>query len=299
MDNLNNVPESVTVVFPRGDDRWALHHVETVSGTGHTGTQLIHSSAIAPYVGSLEPVNSEEIAALAAQIAADFYAWRKASVEIRYESVVPWTPDGMHDLEYSHGAGISTAVHRSEWEPDQGELQHAGQFGSRDGPQYVDSPVIQISGVGPINGTYGGVILSRNSVPTWTVTASIYALDLYASTFHEGQKLIGRYTGLEAHGWFYISLKSPNTSSLFDDTSWAPMPDYVSDPTSVQDYEPSIVAEVAIANGALTIVTDSVPTDFATTVDVIITDANSSIAAGTVSIGGTDTYGFPIVELID
>jgi len=119
-----NVPMSVTVVFPRTDDGVydGLTYTITVTDTGHLGTQLLHSLVVAEFqdAGSV-PVNLAELEALANQMEADFRAWREAPLEIRYESAVNWTPDGMHDIEYLHHAGVSTSIHRSTWEPELGE----------------------------------------------------------------------------------------------------------------------------------------------------------------------------------
>lgn len=153
-DTAANVPASVAVAFPRADDGTlsaplSFHLVTvTLAGlalaeyageAGHSGgPYLLHSTAVANFTGGGSPVNDAELTDLAEQIATDFYLWRLASLEVRYESVVPWVADALHDIEWTHGAGIATAVHRSEWEPEFGQLKHAGAFGSSDVPQPCD-----------------------------------------------------------------------------------------------------------------------------------------------------------------
>lgn len=148
LDTQANVPASVAVVFPRADSSILGTDVYEVSVTlaslalteydgefGRPGvSQIIHSTAVANYSGGGSPVNAAELLALAQQIATDFYLWRLALVEARYRSIVPWTADGMHDVEWMHGGGMTTAVHRSEWDPEFGQLKHAGTYGSSDVP---------------------------------------------------------------------------------------------------------------------------------------------------------------------
>ena len=131
-DVFANVPMSVTVAFPREDSGVASGSFFTieVAGIGHLGTQLVHSTCVAEFEGGADPVNLLELQNLANQIASDWYAWREAPLEMRYESAVPWTVEGMHDVEYLHDTGISTSIHRSTWEPDAGWYGHAGTYGS-------------------------------------------------------------------------------------------------------------------------------------------------------------------------
>ena len=153
---IANVPGTVTVVFARSDNGVLGDRKYTVpvTGVGHAGTHVIHSTAVANFTGGLTPVNSVELATLAAKIAADYYAWKTASLEVRYETISPWTEDGMHDVEYVHGADIFTAVHRSEWEPEFGQLKQSGTYGSSD---TVVAPIDTYFGV-----TLGDVSARRN-----------------------------------------------------------------------------------------------------------------------------------------
>lgn len=125
-----DVPFQVAVRFPR-----ALDHREsfvvTVAGSGRSGQKLIHSSALARGLPQSPPSNASELTLLGQKIGTDFYAWRALGLEARYAGPVPWTPDGIHDVEVRHNAaGITTAVHRAEWEPPFGKLLHAGEAGS-------------------------------------------------------------------------------------------------------------------------------------------------------------------------
>lgn len=141
-DNIANVPIAVGVTFPRfnAGPLDSMPHFVTVTLAslaldeyedlvGHDGVHLIRSTAIANFP---EGGGSVQLTALATQIATDFYLWRLAPLEVRYRTVVPWESDGMHDIEWSHGDGIMTAVMRSVWSPDCGELKHAGEAGSSD-----------------------------------------------------------------------------------------------------------------------------------------------------------------------
>lgn len=176
MPDASNTPATVVVAFPRANYRSVNdstrmnsgirvedYHLVSVAGNGHIGTHIIHSAAVANYDGGPSPVNAVELNALAAKLAEDFYAWRKASLEVRYESAVPWIADGMHDVEWVHGAGITTAVHRSEWEPDFGELKQAGEFGSSDEPPICGVQAVKIIDGTAIDGKFDGVLLLRDN----------------------------------------------------------------------------------------------------------------------------------------
>lgn len=157
LDIPANVPATVSVSFPRIDQgilsasryqiQVALNDLaltEYPTNSGHTGVHLMRSSAVASLndgygtaIIILLPMvdvasNDAELLTLAKRMATDFYLWRIASLEIRYESAVDWTADGMHDVEWScdEQKGIVTSVHRSEWEPEMADLEHYGTAGS-------------------------------------------------------------------------------------------------------------------------------------------------------------------------
>lgn len=147
-DAAADVPDTVIVAFPRAEYgsyqnalrfqpgiRDETRYAVSVAGTGRPGAHLIHSTALANYLGGATPANAAELTALASQIGEDWYAWRSEAVEICYRSAVSWTPDGIHDVEWRHEMdGISTVVTRAKWEPESGELRHSGTYGSSDEP---------------------------------------------------------------------------------------------------------------------------------------------------------------------
>src|SRR5580692_3406361 len=127
LDATPNVPKSVSVIFPAeggADDTYcitvtlaSLSLPDYTGSVGHPGTKLIDSTATAHFSGSSTPDNHSELTSLAQQTATDFYGWSLASLEVQYLGPVPWTSDGMHDIEWSHANNrIITHVHRSEWD---------------------------------------------------------------------------------------------------------------------------------------------------------------------------------------
>ncbi len=90
-----------------------------------------------------------------------------------------------------------------------------------------------------------------------------------------------------------MAIASSTGVALTDPTKWTPL---VSDPTSPLAYAASVVASIAIANGPQTVASD--PGDFASTISYLITDADSSITAGTITTTGTDSGGFAMTDSI-
>ena len=246
-DNIANTPASVTVVFPRADYgdvntnvrlnsgvRVENHYIVNVPGTGHAGTQVIHSTAIANFTtDTTTPDNDDEISVLAAQIAADFYAWRLASIEIRYESAVAWSMDGAHDVDISQGGTISTYVHRSEWEPEFGELKHAGTFGSSDEPPICGPQVLQLQTGLLLSGTYDALLdISNPSTQAFDAGPAIWGVDLRNTVPVSGASLsdpvllahdryLGTYIGIRPGGNWYASLDDDNVGhDLTDPDFW-------------------------------------------------------------------------------
>lgn len=234
--NVFNVPLSVTVVFPRADFQSVNTCVRLnsgigvenywpviVLGTGHAGTQLIHSTAIANFNGEENPVNVTELQTLAARIAADWYAWRKSSLERRLLRAIAWPADGMHDVEINHEVEVSTVVHRSEWEPEFGQLKHAGQFGSSDEP-----PIVGVQGVRLVTGvlknrTFDAQILLRNNesrsdtdhLPVWVYDWAA------ADALVKDSRYNAVFRGVEPGGPYFMSLVDDNLDNPLDDTnSW-------------------------------------------------------------------------------
>lgn len=188
LDTPANVPATVTVVYPRADDEVLGTSVYAVSVTlaslslaeygdevGRVGNHLVHSAAVANFTGGGTPVNDAELQTLAEQVATDFYLWRLASVNAKYRGLLPWTCDGMHDVEYLHGATIATSVFVSRWEPDFANLKHAGAYGSSDVPVTGGGA----GGITHVNGNTGPMVrvgLGRSGTgPNLGATAAAWA----------------------------------------------------------------------------------------------------------------------------
>lgn len=236
-DNILDVPASVTVAFPRADWSSLATSVEmnsgvrvqdwysvTTFGAGHSSTQLIQSTAIANFAGVGSPVNSVELGLLAAQISSDWYAWRLSCLEIRFESMVAWAADGMHDIEFMHQAnGISTSLHRSEWEPQWGQLQHAGHFGSSAEPPIVGAQGVEIESGTLLDGVFDANLLLRdNSAESDSVITDIWVYDWAgAKSLLASSKYNGTFRGIEAHGPYYISLVNANIGNALSSIAWS------------------------------------------------------------------------------
>ncbi len=121
------VPASCTAVFPRAEggaptgDVYPVVVTLTSLGlsqyagiTGHTGTRVLHSAAIADFSGG-SAVNASEISSLAAQMATDWYRWQLGRVDEWLAGACPWTPDGYHDIEFDHTDRLATHVARGPW----------------------------------------------------------------------------------------------------------------------------------------------------------------------------------------
>lgn len=234
-----NIPDKIAVLFPRADYESvntnvrmnsgirveAYHEVEITADApgGHASRLPIHSTAIASFTGDVTPVNTDELDTLAAKIAADWYLWRTASLEVRYEGAIDWNPDGMHDVEIVHGAALFTSVHRSEWEPDYGVLQHAGAYGSAEEPPICGAQVIEIADGVLVHDKFDATIKQRdNGNEAWDADEPIWALDLNdAAALPEGERYPAVFAGHEVGGPYFISIVGSNTGqSLADTTRW-------------------------------------------------------------------------------
>jgi hypothetical protein len=164
-DAPGNVPSSVLIKFPRADfgtETGAAHQITiTLSGLGifeysgatsRTGKYIVHDTAIANFTGGVNPANVTQLTALSQRIARDFYTWRLASLEVRYEKAVPWIVDGMHDITWCHDTCISTNLTRSEWDVEFGKLMHAGAYGSESCDDHIPDGMFLGIAVGPITG---------------------------------------------------------------------------------------------------------------------------------------------------
>lgn len=125
------LPASITLVFPREDSGVPAAaptayeilledlDVEGVAETpaGFDGTKVIRSPVVAEWAGGGSPTNDAELQALAEKIAEDWYSWQLASLDIVYQGVTPWEPDGGHDIIIDHTIGTcQTRVSRGPWQ---------------------------------------------------------------------------------------------------------------------------------------------------------------------------------------
>lgn len=308
-----DLPENFSVTFPRANYQGITtsirmnsgihvenHHKVTVAGGGLAGTKNLHSTAIANFEGGASPQNDTELDALAAQMAADWEAWRTGLLEVLYRTVATWEAEGMHDVEWLFAGTLATAVHRSVWEPEQGQYQHAGEFGSSAEPPISGAQVVGIVNGTLVNGVFDAVLMLRDhAAKTDVANDPVWIYDLYgAAALAAGDSYNGVYRGIEPHGWYYVAIASSTGAGLGDDTKWIQLGAAV-DPTAILPYVAPIVTAVDLAEGFQSINAGSEPTDFASTLDVAIVDDDFSVTVGQVQIIGTDAAGGPLDETID
>jgi hypothetical protein len=136
----------VRLVFPRSDDgdlaaaREArpvtLASLGAAGPAGNTGgigglTRTLYSTALATYVGG-SLTNDAALTALAAQAAADWYAWQAAGAhDVAFAGVAPWVPTGADGFaEYAHapgrgaGGGVLSRFRRDTYFDQQADLFH-------------------------------------------------------------------------------------------------------------------------------------------------------------------------------
>lgn len=116
-----SLPSTVTVSFPR-DDNSAQYTASTTLATlalsgfptfGNGGVQLLHHPALATFTTSTTtPSNSSTLATLVTQAATDSYYWSGyAKYDLKLWGIVPWTMEGLDDVEYVYAASdVSTRV---------------------------------------------------------------------------------------------------------------------------------------------------------------------------------------------
>lgn len=145
-DQRSILPASVTVLFPRQDSgtpaadptpyvvtlaSLALAEVASPVAT-HSGSRALWSSCVAYWTGGGSADNDAELQALAEQIATDWYLWRLAPYDVALQGMIPWTPDGGHDLMFHHEETIhcETRVLRGVWLDHLDHLLASGTYGS-------------------------------------------------------------------------------------------------------------------------------------------------------------------------
>lgn len=151
------LPSSVIVVFPRADSGVvgsAVYAVtvtlpslaipEYVGFTGHAGSHVIRSTAIALFTGGGSPTNDTELTSLAQAIARDFYRYRAARVDMRLIGVPSWELSGLDDhLEITYQLDdLSTRIQRPAWNEAVEELPISGSGGSVINVNVFNDPVV-------------------------------------------------------------------------------------------------------------------------------------------------------------
>ena len=145
-DQRSLLPTSVTVLFPRQDSG-----VPAASPTAYTvtlaslglaesasplatfvGSHVIWSSCVAYWTGGGSADNNTELQALANQMATDWYRWQLAPYDLALQGMVPWSPDGGHDLIFQHNGQnhCETRVVRGPWLDHLDQLLAKGTYGS-------------------------------------------------------------------------------------------------------------------------------------------------------------------------
>jgi hypothetical protein len=152
-DNLAVLPESVTVVFPRYVAGFLQENPYTVTTalvdlelsdyqredleflTGFAdGVKVFHSTARALFAtaASALPANVATLAALAEQIASDYYLWLQSRAELSLIGYPEWTLSGMdeeaefvHQVDEESGLGrLYTRLARGPWLEAEGWMGH-------------------------------------------------------------------------------------------------------------------------------------------------------------------------------
>lgn len=138
------VPASITVALPKVADGIPSTSPTAITNTlanltlldfgqqiGFArGDLVLYSTEVASFTSG-SPNNAAETSALAEQIAADWYEWWPGTLDVTYNGLMPWNPEGQHDVEWRHrGDGAVTRVRRGPWREDLRELYHYGTFGS-------------------------------------------------------------------------------------------------------------------------------------------------------------------------
>jgi hypothetical protein len=150
-DLVASAPASVTVTFPRPDGTAAAYPVTLASlglpefqgVTGFPGSALLHSTALANAPAGTTPPNDAELAALARQLAQDWYRHRVAPHDVLYAGVAPWTPSGFTDVvEWAQTPRqVTTRARRGPWLDHREEVFHHGSAGSSGGGSGTTSAV--------------------------------------------------------------------------------------------------------------------------------------------------------------
>jgi len=161
------LPASVTVSFPKWVDGAGYYepttyrdHVKASYGATYTktvtledagfsgyahhdGSKMLRTSAKARYTASSDPSpnNQTTCDALAAQLAADYFATRLAWLDEVYAGIYPWTPEGVSDLLYSWRDGsVYTRILPPPFNAEINDFQHG--FGPLAVPAGLDCDAV-------------------------------------------------------------------------------------------------------------------------------------------------------------
>lgn len=134
------LPAGITVTYPKAVDNHlqtppaqdaytatlaGLNLADFAGVSPHGGSRVYHDTAVANYhAGS--PTNATQLQNLTNQIATDAYRYAASRLDVVFNGVVPWTPEGLSDsIEWYHGTdGCATRVTRQAWNDQVEELLH-------------------------------------------------------------------------------------------------------------------------------------------------------------------------------
>lgn len=143
MNDLNQlVPQELVIVFPRSDDGQLAQSVATVTVTlsslnlpeflnvtGAPWNHTLHRYEYAAFVAGTW-INHAVLTSLAKQFATDWYRWQLGRYDVTYAGIVPWNPEGLHDVEWrswvrGEVAPMTTHVSRQVFNPKEDLLYQA------------------------------------------------------------------------------------------------------------------------------------------------------------------------------
>lgn len=137
---------------------------ELAGVTGHAGSKTLHDSALPAYDDSGALLNGSELAALAKQIATDWYRFQLGNQDVKFIGIVPWTPEALSEsVEWTYRKGdVSTRVQRPAWDDRTEELLHAGSYGSNFDVQQSAAVRVPSNPAQNALGYYSGFLQVRN-----------------------------------------------------------------------------------------------------------------------------------------
>jgi len=315
------VPENVVIAFPAigafaPSNGFVTYSISLVSlslpeYSGIVGVpfdNLLHRYEQAECNSSSTPDNDAALTALATQFVTDWYLWQLADVFQTYVGIADWTPEGMHDVTFRQDTVVTTEVRRGEFNPTE-DLLYMGT-GSTPPPSSPSQWVIELVDGIQVNGKYDSLTQPRDpSIEDWIGSippeVMVWGIDLSesipplnaGSRYVTNRVLDGSGNAVsEVGGIYYLSIQNANTGNALTDTSfWLPIP-YLTNPAIPLAYVAEITPTEDISNATQTITSGSSPTDFASTLTIVITTSNS--LSGNLIVTGINASGYTVFENI-